>query len=345
MREASRGTAQSEREREREIGARPCVERARPHREARLSTPRPHISPLPPRPPPALTHSQVGLCEITPTACDGTCQLHYSGPGSPCAANLPTPLATVVWSGEGKADPIVKGTLPLVPPGGVCGEFVGACPASQCCSQFGFCVDDASYFCHTAACVLAASPASPTCAAAWGATQPVTRKIKLTTTWGRASPDGVERDVILINGKFPGPTIRGTIRDRVQVSWKGKKKKERRESEESEDGGWERGGEKPTKALTSMLSSLFAYASPQIEHINLLNQVRGRVCERVRQREKGERNERERESSGHPPRERMRSDFYASPPSAPSATSLSLLLLLLLLLPSPPPSTGTACAR
>jgi hypothetical protein len=103
------------------------------------------------------------------------------------------------------------------------------------------------------------------------------------------------------------------------------------------------GRRKTEKALTSMLSSLFAYASPQIEHINLLNQVRGCVCERMRQREKGERNERERESSGHPPRARMRSDFYASPPSAPSATSLSLLLLLLL--PSPPPSTGTACAR
>jgi len=170
-----------------------------------------HLSSLSPPP------SQPGFCEVTPTACDGTCQLHYSGPGSPCSANLPTPLATVKWSGDGKLAPKIVGSLPPVPPDSVCGEFVGACPEAQCCSQFGFCVDEGSFFCHTAACVLAASPGSPGCAAAWGETKPLTRRLKLTATWGRASPDGVERDVILVNGKFPSPTIRGTVRDRVQV--------------------------------------------------------------------------------------------------------------------------------
>jgi hypothetical protein len=167
------------------------------------------------------------VCEITPVACDGTCQLHFSGPGSPCKANLPAPLATsepvtaslvpaAAKKGRGSFYKTV-GSLPAVPPGGVCGEYVGACPDGQCCSQFGFCVDEGSYFCHTAACVLAASPGSPGCAAAWAEREPLTRKLKLVATWGRAAPDGVERDVILVNGKFPAPTIRGTVRDRVQV--------------------------------------------------------------------------------------------------------------------------------
>ena len=187
------------------------------------------LDPAPSRLSPRLStpNSQGGLCELTPTACDGTCQLHYSGPGSPCSANLPPPLASVVWAGDEKLGlgPKVTGALPPVPPGAVCGEYVGACPAAQCCSQFGFCVEDASYFCSTAACVLAASPASPSCMAAWAARTPITRKLKLVASWGRAAPDGVEREVILLNGKFPGPTVRGTVRDRVQV--KGERRAER----------------------------------------------------------------------------------------------------------------------
>ena len=124
-----------------------------------------------------------------------------------------------MWPGDAKLGlgPKVEGSLSAVLPGAVCGEYVGACPAAQCCSQFGFCVDDGSFFCSTAACSLAASPGSPSCAAAWAARKPLMRKLKLVATWGRASPDGFERDVILVNGKFPGPVIRGSVRDHVQV--------------------------------------------------------------------------------------------------------------------------------
>jgi len=210
-------------------------------------------------------NSQGGLCELTPTACDGTCQLHYSGPGSPCSANLPPPLASVVWAGDEKLGlgPKVTGALPPVPPGAVCGEYVGACPAAQCCSQFGFCVEDASYFCSTAACVLAASPASPSCMAAWAARTPITRKLKLVASWGRAAPDGVEREVILLNGKFPGPTVRGTVRDRVQVRESGERRGR------GDGGRWR---ETPGRVHSCVPSSLHLSPFPHTHHTDRVRQ-------------------------------------------------------------------------
>jgi hypothetical protein len=141
--------------------------------------------------PPGFCCSAAGLCGQTKDACGRSCQLHYSGPGSACEANLPAPLVSTDTLGK------TVGDLPPVPSGGVCGVYVGACSApGECCSQFGICTNS-SYFCSIPSCVRAASPHSPRCQAVWDRVKPVVRKYKLVATWGRANPDGVERDIIL----------------------------------------------------------------------------------------------------------------------------------------------------
>ena len=97
--------------------------------------------------------------------------------------------------------------------------YVGACAEpGECCSQFGICTPS-KYFCSIPACVRAASPLSPTCQQVWDRVKPLQRKYKLVATWGWANPDGVEREVILLNGKFQGPTIRGNVGDRIIVEF------------------------------------------------------------------------------------------------------------------------------
>ena len=164
--------------------------------------------------PPGFCCSPSGLCGQTTDACSTACQLHYSGPGSACNANLPQPLVST--------DPLTGkavGSLPPVPKGGVCGVYVGACAEpGECCSQFGICTPS-KYFCSIPACVRAASPLSPTCQQVWDRVKPLQRKYKLVATWGWANPDGVEREVILLNGKFQGPTIRGNVGDRIIVEF------------------------------------------------------------------------------------------------------------------------------
>lgn len=44
-----------------------------------------------------------------------------------------------------------------------------------------------------------------------------TARFKLELSWGRRAPDGVERDMILVNGQFPGPTLEITEGDDVVV--------------------------------------------------------------------------------------------------------------------------------
>ena len=43
------------------------------------------------------------------------------------------------------------------------------------------------------------------------------RKFELTLTWEKHAPDGVERDMILINGQFPGPLMELNQGDHVEV--------------------------------------------------------------------------------------------------------------------------------
>ncbi|KAK1756796.1 multicopper oxidase [Echria macrotheca] len=43
------------------------------------------------------------------------------------------------------------------------------------------------------------------------------KKFELTLTWEKGSPDGVERDLIKVNGQFPGPTLEFTEGDHVEV--------------------------------------------------------------------------------------------------------------------------------
>ena len=163
--------------------------------------------------PPGFCCGPDGLCGQTPDACSSVCQLHYSGPGSACTANLPQPLVTTDALGK------TVGSLPPVPSGGVCGVYIGACAApGECCSQFGVCTAS-PYFCSIPSCVREASPHSPPCQAVWDRVKPVQRKYRLVATWGTANPDGNERPVILVNGKFPGPTITGAVGDRLIIEF------------------------------------------------------------------------------------------------------------------------------
>lgn len=164
--------------------------------------------------PPGFCCSPSSLCGQTKDACSTACQLHYSGPGSACTANLPKPLVST--------DPVTGktlGSLPLVLAGGVCGVYVGACAKfGECCSHFGICTPS-EYFCSIPSCVRTASPHSSKCQQVWDRVKPVQRKYKLVATWGWANPDGVEREVILLNGKFQGPTFRGNVGDRIIVEY------------------------------------------------------------------------------------------------------------------------------
>ena len=129
-------------------------------------------------------------------------------------------------------DPIPKDEMIEAPPGGVCGVFVGRrCPVGSCCSQFGFCAPETlapappsangtrgpygdngglNFWCGIASCIKDASPGSPACQAAHKLVKPTVRKFKLTYEWGTANPDGFgQKQVILVNGQYPGPTLEG----------------------------------------------------------------------------------------------------------------------------------------
>lgn len=40
----------------------------------------------------------------------------------------------------------------------------------------------------------------------------------VTLTWAKGAPDGFERDMIFVNGQFPGPTLEINEGDNVEVS-------------------------------------------------------------------------------------------------------------------------------
>lgn len=44
-----------------------------------------------------------------------------------------------------------------------------------------------------------------------------TARFSFELSWGRRAPDGVERDMILVNGQFPGPILEVTEGDDVVV--------------------------------------------------------------------------------------------------------------------------------
>ena len=67
-----------------------------------------------------------------------------------------------------------------------------------------------NFWCGIASCIKDASPGSPACQAAHKLIKPTVRKFKLTYEWGKFDPDGAGlKDVILVNGQYPGPTLEG----------------------------------------------------------------------------------------------------------------------------------------
>ena len=42
----------------------------------------------------------------------------------------------------------------------------------------------------------------------------------VTLTWEKGSPDGFERDMIFMNGQYPGPTLNIEEGDNVEVRWR-----------------------------------------------------------------------------------------------------------------------------
>lgn len=44
------------------------------------------------------------------------------------------------------------------------------------------------------------------------------RRFELTITWGKNSPDGVEREMFLVNGQYPGPLLELDEGDEVEVT-------------------------------------------------------------------------------------------------------------------------------
>ena len=46
----------------------------------------------------------------------------------------------------------------------------------------------------------------------------VPRKFDLTLTWEKHAPNGVSRDMVLINGKFPGPQLEVNEDDEVWIT-------------------------------------------------------------------------------------------------------------------------------
>lgn len=107
----------------------------------------------------------------------------------------------------------------------------------SCCTQFGWCAPDyldaappgsnktlngdltagINHWCSIGSCNLAASPYSPTCAAAHKLLKPAVRKFKLVLEEGYVNPDGVQKKAILVNGQFPGPTLEVNLGDQVVV--------------------------------------------------------------------------------------------------------------------------------
>lgn len=43
------------------------------------------------------------------------------------------------------------------------------------------------------------------------------RLFELTLTWEKGAPDGFERDMVFINGQFPGPTLEMNQGDDVEI--------------------------------------------------------------------------------------------------------------------------------
>jgi FtsP/CotA-like multicopper oxidase with cupredoxin domain len=46
-------------------------------------------------------------------------------------------------------------------------------------------------------------------------------RFPITLTWEKGSPDGFERDMIFMNGQFPGPTLEMNEGATVEVIWSG----------------------------------------------------------------------------------------------------------------------------
>lgn len=149
--------------------------------------------------------SPAGVCSLSSTACGPLCQAPYSAPLSPCASALQRPPPPE--------------TLPFVGPGAVCGAYVARC-STGCCNQLNYCEPvDGSFGCSISSCSLPASPNSASCAAVHATAKPVTRRFKFVATWGKAAPDGYEVDVVLVNGKYPAPTIWANAGDRIIVEY------------------------------------------------------------------------------------------------------------------------------
>lgn len=145
--------------------------------------------------------SQRGFCSRTPDDCDGTCQCAYSGPGSNCRGSYPFPTPP-------------PRTLPTAPRGGVCSPYVATCPRRQCCSQFGFCVDDGSIYCSQQSCRPTCSPLSSACLIKNQATK--TSRYTWVVSWKTLAPDGFSRPVIVVNGE-PFKTLEATVGERVII--------------------------------------------------------------------------------------------------------------------------------
>lgn len=89
-----------------------------------------------------------------------------------------------------------------------------------CCNQLNFCSSAADTFaCSVSSCSLPASPNSASCAEVHKIAKPVTRRYKFVATWGKSAPDGFEVDTVLVNGKYPAPTIWSNAGDRIIVEF------------------------------------------------------------------------------------------------------------------------------
>ncbi|KAF8061145.1 fetC [Scenedesmus sp. PABB004] len=146
---------------------------------------------------------QAGVCSKSAVACAGSCQCRFSGVLSNCAGSFPfaVPRASA---------------LPVAKPGGPCGVYVATCPHRQCCSQFGFCVADASIYCHAPTCRAGLSPASAACTGAAPGGGRVLR-FAWTLRWKRLALDGFERPVIVWNDEL-FPQIDALVGDRVVLA-------------------------------------------------------------------------------------------------------------------------------
>lgn len=145
--------------------------------------------------------------------CGPLCQAAFSSPSAVC---------------QGKARIVApdQATLPVVGAGKVCGGYVAVCDKGLCCTDMNYCepeidpnTNKPSFACSLSSCVLTGSPNSKVCKDARQRVKPVVRRYVLNATWGRASPDGYDVRVILINGAYPGPTLFANVGDRVVVEF------------------------------------------------------------------------------------------------------------------------------